>query len=142
MLKDNIEHKIYEILSNDKRITFAYIFGSFVHRQQYRDIDIGIYSEPQLELLEIGKLTSKLNDVLSTEVDLTQLNKLPDKNPEFAYQIVTEGELILNRKPELHTHFKKNAFLYYFDTEYLREQINRAFRKRLNSDQFGDRNYA
>ena len=142
MPENDIKQRILEIVSNDKRIRFPYVFGSFVHGERYRDIDIGIYSEPELALLDIGKLTGNLTDAVSAEVDLVQLNGLPDKNPEFAYRIVTEGELILDRKPELHTHFKKTAFLYYFDTEYLRKQINGAFKKRLQSDRFGDRNYA
>ena len=88
MHKVDSKHRILETLSNDKRIRFAYVFGSFVHGQRYRDIDIGIFSEPELALLDIGMLTGKLTDALSSEVDLVQLNGLPDKNPEFAYRIV------------------------------------------------------
>ena len=41
--KINIEDTIRTFLKNKIEITFAYIFGSFVQKDQYHDIDIAVY---------------------------------------------------------------------------------------------------
>lgn len=128
------------------RIDFAYLFGSFAGSTQYRDIDLGVYAEPPLQLMELGglqtQLTNAVSAIVNCTIDLIQLNGIPDKNPEFAYRVVTQGKLIINRRPDLHTRYKRTAFLYYFDTEYLRTRMNRSFEHRLKSGRFGARDYA
>jgi len=34
---------IKDVLNKDDRLVFAYLYGSFVKEDEYRDIDIGIY---------------------------------------------------------------------------------------------------
>lgn len=41
--KHEIENNIKELLLKDENIIFAYIYGSFVNEDLFRDIDIGIY---------------------------------------------------------------------------------------------------
>jgi predicted nucleotidyltransferase len=32
-----------KVLTQDERVVFAYVYGSFVKEQSFRDIDVGIY---------------------------------------------------------------------------------------------------
>ena len=43
MDKEKLLKLLKEVLANDERVIFAYIYGSFVKEQSFRDIDIGIY---------------------------------------------------------------------------------------------------
>jgi len=43
MNKNIIEIKIKEFLFGRPEISFAYIFGSFVQREHYHDIDVAVY---------------------------------------------------------------------------------------------------
>lgn len=128
-------------LSRQKDMVFAYLFGSFMNRDKYRDIDIGIYMDPYPELIHFGRIQTELDDRLKPRVDLVLLNDIPDKNPALGYELLTGGILLLNRNPVLHTAFKSKVFRYYFDTAYLRDTIGKALIRRLESNKFGMRNY-
>jgi len=43
MEKEIIFNLIKEILTQDRRLVFAYVYGSFVKEETFRDVDIGIY---------------------------------------------------------------------------------------------------
>lgn len=125
-------------------IDFAVIFGSFAEGKvsNLSDIDIGIFINTDISLIERGSLTTRLESILKKDVDIAVLNGLYKKNPALAYEIISKGRLIVCRKQEKLTEFKKNTFLYFMDTQRLRGMIDRAFKERLNNGRFGERNYA
>ncbi|MDR8393398.1 nucleotidyltransferase domain-containing protein [Aliifodinibius sp. S!AR15-10] len=141
MNKQTIRAEIKRYLADQHEILFAYIFGSFVEEERFRDIDIAIYTGTELDLLRLGLMETELGERVSKSVDLTCLNNMPGNHPAFVYAIVTNGELLLNKNPQHHTRFKKKTLLHYFDTAHLRREIDKAFSKRLESDKFGQRNY-
>lgn len=139
--KEEVQNILKDFFSEKTQVIFVYLFGSFVKRERYRDLNIGVYMKPLPDLIQQGKLESELEELVPMRIDLILLNETPEKNPAFAYEVLTEGELLVNKNPALHTNFKSKAFRYYFDTAYLRENINQAFQKRLESGNFGMRNY-
>jgi len=140
--RDRIKSSICRFLLKQEDIEFAILFGSFKHKKQFRDIDIGIYLTKDLSLLKIGYLKSELDLLTGKDTDLLVLNNLYDKNPELAYEIVAYGEVLFTRKPDMFKNYKKRAFLIYFDTAILRNKVNSAFKKRLLEKKFGQRDYA
>ena len=108
----------------------------------FSDLDIGIYSKGNIDLLSIGKIITDLEKISSKKVDLLELNDLYKKSPTLAYKIVTNYELLFSKNENVFIDFKRNSFLYYFDTEYLRKSVNTALYKRISSKKFGKRNYA
>ena len=112
-----------------------------VDKERFRDVDIAVYMKSTPDLISRGKLQSALDSILAGTADVVILNELPAKNPSFAYEIMTKGMLLLNRDPDLHTTYKSKVYQYYFDTAYLRHQFEGAFRERLTSDNFANRNY-
>jgi uncharacterized protein len=140
MDKKDIKEKICIALQQRERILFAFLYGSFLARENYRDIDIGVYFEKNTELLEIGSLITDLQQVSKSEVDIIPLNNLYLKNPNMAFRVVSTGEVIFSRDTRALVSFKENSMRYYFDTAYLRKIMNDAFEKRIEGGGFGKRN--
>lgn len=139
--KNRIESMLKRYLEQQQNIIFVYLFGSFVEKGTFRDIDIGIYSK-SAKLTELGRMHADLAKKTKMEVDITYLNGLPSKHPVLAHQIICNGKLLLCNDNERQTDYKRRSFLHYFDTAPLRKQIKNAFDKRLHNKKFGARNYA
>lgn len=124
-------------------IVFAVIFGSFAENKatNISDVDIGIYTNRPVTLLEIGMIVSDIEKISKTNVDLIILNDLYKKKPTLAFEIVSKGQLVFCRDKEKFIVFKKNTFIYYLDTAMLRSVIDESFKKRLRENRFGERNY-
>ena len=128
-------------LGQQEEVIFAYIFGSFIKKVNFRDIDVSIFMRPEPDLIRLGTLQSGISSFTGMQCDLILLNDLHKKNPALAYEIVTQGEVLINKKPEIQLQFKEDVFLHYFDTAYLRKGMENAFARRLETGKFGLRNY-
>jgi|Deesub1362B_J571_1020462.scaffolds.fasta_scaffold00087_59 predicted nucleotidyltransferase len=139
-LKDNL----CSILQNTEFVVFALLFGSSARAElnPMSDLDIGVYTERETSLIELGRVCFRLEIETGRSVDLVVLNTLYKKHPALAYRIITEGELLLCRDMEKFVEFKKNTFLYYLDTLYLIEKFNSALQERIKNRMFGIREYA
>jgi predicted nucleotidyltransferase len=141
MDKKDLIKKIQRYFDDHREVIFGYIFGSFIKSDVYRDIDIAIYTKPEVNLLHRGLMQAEITALCKKDVDLILLNKLPDKNPSLAFEIVSHGKRIKNQYPPEHTEYKRKALIRYFDTAGLRKQLSEAFTRRLENDQFVRRNY-
>lgn len=135
------EEIIKRYLQKREDILFAFVFGSFLTRANYRDIDIAVYFKEAPGLMELGLVHSELGDLLKTKVDVISLNGLPGKLPVMAHQVASTGKLVKNKDEDALIAFRENAMRHYFDTAYLRAQMNKAFETRLDQHAFGKRNY-
>ncbi len=138
-----IINKAATYLNSVEFIDFAMLFGSFTKNKvtDLSDIDIGIFTNKDVTLLDIGTLTAGLESILKRKVDLIDLNNIYKKRPIFAYEVVSNGEIILCHNKDILIEFRKNTFLYYMDIVHMTDEINRNFRKRLDSNKFGETNY-
>lgn len=136
--------QVSDCLSNKDFIDFALIFGSYANKSSNNmsDIDIGLFLNIDIPLLEVGSITSEIESAVKRNADIVILNNLYKKRPLFAYQIITNCEIIICKDHDRLTEFRKNTFLYYFDMKHLSEEANINLRKRINSNKFGKRNYA
>ncbi|NHV99032.1 MAG: nucleotidyltransferase domain-containing protein [Thaumarchaeota archaeon] len=92
--------KLEEILEKKGEIKLAYVFGSFIRRNAFRDIDIAVYSVPSLTLEEFLELGAEIELELGFQVDLAQLQ---DLNPKLRLKILMEGKPVIMRSKELHS---------------------------------------
>ncbi len=139
---------IQELISKELQrydfIIFAFLFGSYAEGRatDISDIDVGIYTDKVLSLTDIGMITAHLEKMARKKTDLLILNDLYKKKPVLSFEVISKGNLIFCKDPTKLTEFKKNVFLYYADSQPLRDMIDMTFRKRLKSGRFGERNYA
>lgn len=127
-----------DLLSVNKNVVFAYLFGSMAkNNERYgSDMDIAVYFNIEPDLSEIGKLNLNLEEKLNYKIDLVQLNRLDKKNPVLAHSIFTDGILLINNNITLHNEFKKSALLHYLDFKPVDDLINRSFKLRLANNSF------
>ena len=136
--------EIKNYLENYENILFAILFGSYASGKtnSKSDLDIGIYSDQEINLLKLGKIITDLEKITGVKIDLIELNNLFNKSPLLAYQITTNHKVIFVRDETALVNFKRLTLLNYFDTGELRKTVNAAFYNRISEKKFGKRNYA
>lgn len=132
------------LLTVDYHIEFAFAFGSFISGKSnsLSDIDIAIYLDRKIDLIKFGRIVSDLEKLNVKKIDLVELNNLYLKNPLLAYEIITKSELLFCRNENALIEYKTKTYLNYLDTEKLRDNVNKAFYRRISDKKFGKRNYA
>ncbi len=126
-LEENEKEKIITIISNflneNKNIEFAYIHGSFVNANYFRDIDIGVFIREdciqELEKELENNLSIKLTEILNYECDIKIINNSPI---QFQYAVL-KGKQISCKNKESLVLFKEEIFLKYLDFKPIREQF-------------------
>lgn len=116
------------LLEQHPEVIAAYVFGSFVSAGAFGDIDVAILalSAPENPLdLEL-KLEMELEDVVGCPVDVRVLNQAP---LPFRYTVIQEGEVIVDRKPNVRADFEGVTLKLYFDFKrfrirYLKEVVH------------------
>ena len=141
-MKDEIE-KVEEFLGSKDFIVLALLFGSFAKgkAKDISDVDLGIYVESDISILEYGDLVSQLQSLTGRKVDLIILNNLYEENPRFAYQIISQGKVLFTKNQNLWADYKRKVFLYYFDIEPMLRMMDGSFLKRIKEGKIGYRNY-
>src|SRR5690625_5069645 len=139
--KKNIQTKITDYLSKQQDIMFAYLFGSFVDKERYRDVDVGIYIDPYPDLICLGSLQAGLDKLLKgVKVGLVLLNEVSQKKPTLGFQVINRGNLLLNENRILLEDFKNRTVFHYFDTAHLRNKMEQSFSNRMRTGKFAVRN--
>jgi predicted nucleotidyltransferase len=109
-VKEKIINCVMNLLNEDRRILFAYVYGSFVQQEQFRDIDIAIYinnseKNPFVITSDLKeKLSRKLKkdgfNFIADDFDVRVVNDAPFT---FLNRVIKEGILLLDRSPSLKT---------------------------------------
>lgn len=94
--RSRIEQCLAAELASDRRLTFAYLYGSFVESQPFHDVDVGVY----LENVRADRVTAmaldlaqRLSDRARVPVDVRILNVAP---VSFLYHAL-RGQLVFCR---------------------------------------------
>lgn len=95
--KLHIKNIIKDYLKRYKKIQAAFIFGSFVNRNYFQDIDIAIIGKLTME--SISKLETELTKTTGFEVNIKSFDKLDDIPDLFKFSIF-QGEMLLEKKIE------------------------------------------
>ena len=139
---------IKELMANEllryDYVLFAFLFGSYAEERatNISDIDVGIYTDEDVSLTDIGLITAGLEKTTRKKTDVLILNHLYKTRPVLSFEVISRGDLIFCRDSKKLVEFRKNVFLYYLDTKPLRDLTDRTVKKRLKSGHFGERNYA
>ena len=93
-----LKTQIKDILISREEITAAFIYGSSLHTDDYRDIDIGIFTRDSIEGLARQDLEFEIEQLLreklsGVEFDVRILNDAPDR---FLFTVF-KGEFLFSR---------------------------------------------
>jgi predicted nucleotidyltransferase len=97
--KELIKNKIKNALQERPEVMFAYLHGSFLKDDRFRDIDVAVFlkESPALPLRHELRLADELwryLDKPAFELDVKVLNSAP---VYFQYEVIRSGEAIYSR---------------------------------------------
>ena len=113
--RNSILKSVAEFLADRyPEILAAYVFGSFARGQTFSDLDIAILlaTSPAEPLKYELTLEGDLEKSLPIPVDMRVLNHAPQP---FQYNVIREGNLILDRDPNRRAAFEGNIVKQYLD---------------------------
>ncbi|MCP5498579.1 MAG: nucleotidyltransferase domain-containing protein [Leptospiraceae bacterium] len=134
-MKDLISQVINYLQSKDY-IENAILFGSRANGKIHAmsDIDIGILTERELDLLEIGEIVGDLEIITNLKVDLLLLNNLYYSDPLLAFNIIQNHKELFLNDIEKWNEYRVKTLLVYFDEKPILDKVNLAFKKRYAKD--------
>jgi predicted nucleotidyltransferase len=110
MMKQEVLTVIRNVLTRDDRVVFAYVYGSFVQEDSFRDIDVGVYVKIPEEnpfvisadiKTQLSRGAKRENlDFAADQFDVQMINHAPFT---FLKRVFKEGVLLVDRDPELRT---------------------------------------
>lgn len=117
--KKKIMKILEEFFQKDKRVLFAYLYGSFADGLEFNDIDVAVYfDEKQVERNKTFNLCLSLPREIEKllgnryEIDLHSLNLTP---LSFRFAVITEGKLFVANNDDARVDFEVRTRDLYFD---------------------------
>ncbi len=89
-------------LSQDPGIIFAYLHGSFINNDSFRDIDVGIYIRTRKDFFFESELSHELSGLTGHEVEVKVINTAP---VAFQMAVIREGKLLFSADDDVRTGF-------------------------------------
>jgi uncharacterized protein len=118
-LQENEKQKFREIITDSllkhAEVSFAYVFGSFIAGDGFRDIDVAVFLRdlPESVLEYERRLESELMTVVHVyPVDVRILNRSP---LSFRYRVIKEGAILFARSDDERSDFQEATLSAYFD---------------------------
>ncbi len=113
--KEAIEQIIRRVLEKHLEISFAYLHGSFVKGDAFRDIDVAVYMEKLPESVleyELKMETELIKAVGGYIIDVRVLNTAP---LSFKYNVIKDGVVLLVKDDEKRADFEEATIAAYLD---------------------------
>ncbi|MCX5847378.1 MAG: nucleotidyltransferase domain-containing protein [Deltaproteobacteria bacterium] len=129
--KEEIITHIRSFLEKLPDLVFAYVHGSFITDEKFRDIDVAVYlkAAPLSPLqMELDLETELANVINNYPVDVRILNDAP---LSFRYNIIKHGKPLVVFDDDARSDFEESTFSHYFDFApyrklYLKEALGRG----------------
>jgi len=110
---------IQAFLETRADIRFAYVFGSFLDEEHFRDIDLGIYIDETNAITKDKfydiELSTKIEEIVRFPVDIIVLNRAP---AAIVYN-ASKGMLIKNTDDDLRVDFIILSWNKYWDYKHI-----------------------
>lgn len=115
--RDEIKRVLREFLYSEEDLLFAYIFGSFVKEEPFRDIDIAVYSKDKKGFLYQSDLGYRCILLTGYLVEIILLN---DAGIGLRMNVLKGGELLFSKDEDLRTDFIERTGKSYIEYAHFR----------------------
>lgn len=97
--RERIERTLVGVLESEPDLEFAWLHGSFLVADKFRDIDIGVHLSVPVEVRSQRglELSVRLDQEIGFPIDVRVLNDAP---VTFLFHVFREGRLLLSRNDE------------------------------------------
>ncbi|MCC6019320.1 MAG: nucleotidyltransferase domain-containing protein [Candidatus Verstraetearchaeota archaeon] len=103
---EDASRRLRGILSGMMDVKVAVLFGSILRRNIIRDLDIGVFMNPEPNLKRIAEISGILEDALGLPVDVIPLNWA---SPKLKLKALLNGVKLIVRDSNLYTSLLKEA---------------------------------
>lgn len=130
MDKSRILECIHIILAGFEEIDLAYVFGSFLERDDFHDIDVAIHLCKDQLPYQRFKLSQRVAGILEKEIeprvdlDVRILNCAP---VYFQYEVISKGILVLEKDREERVDYEAHLITEYLDLKYMYDYLDKEF---------------
>ena len=132
MDKSSYLTEIANIIAGFKEIDVAYLFGSFLEKDEFNDIDLALllseelgldsYKSLKFSLRIAGELERQMKSAF--EFDVKVLNTAP---VEFQFEVIKKGKVIFSRDDPRRIDFEFEVISTYLDLKYMYDILDREF---------------
>lgn len=92
--REDLTSMLRERLEGYEGVGFAYLFGGFVEREVFRDVDVGVWlRDPEMAWRFTVDVSAEITGDLGVPIDVQVLNRAP---LPFRYHVLTEGRLLVS----------------------------------------------
>ncbi|MDM7918790.1 MAG: nucleotidyltransferase domain-containing protein [Methanosarcina sp.] len=134
MDKSSCLEDISRILAGLKEVNAAYIFGSFLEKEDFNDIDVALllsecldpYKSLKFSLIVAGELERQIKPRF--EFDVKILNNSPI---ELQFEVIKKGHVIFSRNESSRIDYESEVISAYLDLKYMYDLIDKEFLARV-----------
>ena len=132
--KKEVMNKIGKIISEVDYVSAAYVFGSYVHNDDFNDIDVALlisrepdpYKRFKFEMMVARELERQIKPRF--EFDVKILNHSPI---EFQYEVLKKGKAVFLRDRTENAEYESKTISNYLDFQTTAEYLNKKFLARV-----------
>jgi len=132
--KKEVMNKIGKIVSEFDYVSAAYVFGSYVHNDDFNDIDVALlisrepdpYKRFKFEMMVARELERQIKPRF--EFDVKILNHAPI---EFQYEVLKKGKAVFLRDRTENVEYESKTISDYLDFQTTAEYLNKKFLARV-----------
>lgn len=117
-----------------KEVNTAYIFGSFLEKEDFNDIDVALLLSESLDPYKSLKFSLKVAGELERhikprfEFDVKILNNSPI---ELQFEVIKRGHVIFSRDESSRIDYESEVISAYLDLKYMYDLIDKEFLARV-----------
>ena len=132
--KKEVMNKIGKTISEFDYVSAAYVFGSYVHNDDFNDIDVALlisrepdpYKRFKFEMMVARELERQIKPRF--EFDVKILNHSPI---EFQYEVLKKGKAVFLRDRTENVEYESEVISNYLDFQTTAEYLNKKFLARV-----------
>ena len=134
MDKSSFLADIRRILDGLKEVNTVYIFGSFLEKEDFNDIDVALLLSESLDSYKSLKFSLKVAGELERQIkprfefDVKILNNSPI---ELQFEVIKKGRVIFSRDESSRIDYESEVISTYLDLKYMYDLIDKEFLARV-----------
>lgn len=123
-------HRIRDVIASLPTLRVGYLYGSFLTRDDFRDIDIGLLVDEQSAGEDSLTYASRVSDSLGTalgfryECDVRVINQEP---VWFRFEVIRTGRAIYVRDEDDRIDFETRVLVEYQDLKFMYDLFDREY---------------